>query len=130
MRSLKWFTIHPAYRLDAVIWSGVVGGQNTEYKLRSSLWNDPVSGTLTSGNLPLGEVYITLPYIDCTCISIPLSCRESTKSSSSGELAKTPRFCSIQSQLVRSELFSYCPIRAHLNPASNIRVHHQRFQGR
>src|SRR5262249_50646004 len=61
---------------------------------------------------------------------MPLSTSESTASSSSGELAYTPRFCSIQSQLVRSELFSYCPMRIHLNPASNMRVHHQRFQGK
>src|SRR5262249_20095755 len=30
----------------------------------------------------------------------------------------------------RSELFSYWPMRIHLKPASNMRVHHQRFHGR
>ena len=41
-----------------------------------------------------------------------------------------PRFCSTQSQLVQSELFSYCPIRIHLKPASNMRVHQRRFHGK
>ena len=41
-----------------------------------------------------------------------------------------PRFCSTQSQLVGSELFSYCPMRIQLTPASNMRVHHQRSHGR
>src|SRR5580658_8839230 len=45
-------------------------------------------------------------------------------------MEKTPRFCSTQSQLVGSELFSYWPMRIQLTPASNIRVHHQRSQGR
>src|SRR5579884_9078 len=45
-------------------------------------------------------------------------------------MAYTPRFRSTQSQLVGSELFSYWPMRIQLTPASNIRVHHQRFQGK
>src|SRR6266481_275707 len=60
----------------------------------------------------------------------PFSTKESTASSSSCALEYTPRLCSIQSQLVRSELFSYCPILIHLNPASNIRVHQRWFHGR